>query len=71
MTTVLSEIRSEGGIGERSEETFCYICKTTLKMLPSREGIIGMRRSGEVYVCERGHVYSREALIELGSYELP
>lgn len=55
------------------KELFCFVCSKPLKILklesPDTYGMGKMDK--EVYVCERGHTFSGEALMELHANELP
>lgn len=55
------------------KEFFCFVCSKPLKILklesPDTYGI--GKTDQEVYVCEKGHTFSSEALTELQAHELP
>ena len=61
-------------MGQHGREILCYVCKTPLKRVKTLEdafGGAGIRKWGDVYVCEKGHVCSGGALVYLDSHDLP
>lgn len=52
----------------------CFVCKTPLSRVKSgdRHAVehTSVKTSEEIYVCEKGHVFSGEGLVELDSYEI-
>jgi hypothetical protein len=49
-------------------EISCFVCKTPLKRMQSKDVLEGKNRREELYACKNGHVFSDQGIFHLRYY---
>jgi hypothetical protein len=71
MSRITDGLKLNEGEGTHGGEDYCHVCRSPLSLVKAIDEPTSMgMKWAEVFVCRKGHVYSRGALDYLDSHEL-